>query len=239
MTLATIGIIGGMSWYSTREYYTVINQAVQERLGGHHSAPILLSSLDFDVIRRFQVAEDWDAAGAMLADHGRRLEGAGADVLLIATNLMHKAAPAVEAAVDIPLLHIADAVGDAATTQGWQTVGLLGTRWVMEETFYADRLAQHQVSTLTPDEADRELVDRIIFDELTQGIVTEESQASYLRIIDGLAQQGAQAVVMACTEIELLMRGLQPALPLLDSMECHASAAVRFALQNAEERADA
>jgi aspartate racemase len=226
-----IGLIGGMSWHSTVEYYRMINDTVSTELGGHHSARIALESLDFDQVRAFQVAEDWDAAGRLLADAGRRLCAAGADAVLICTNLMHKVAPAVEAAIDVPLLHIGDAVADEARSRGIDTVGLLGTGWVMREHFYAERLARHGVGTVSPAGSDLGLVDRIIFEELTRGIVREDSRAEYVRVIERLADAGAAAVVLACTEIGLLIRPEDSPIPVIDSAEAHARAAARLTLE--------
>ncbi|MGI8523944.1 MAG: aspartate/glutamate racemase family protein [Nocardioides sp.] len=225
-----IGLIGGMSWHSTVGYYRVVNELVSERLGGQHSAELVLESLDFDEVRTLQLAEDWDAAGRLLAAAGRRTTQAGAEAVLICTNLMHKVAPAVEAALDVPLLHIADAVAASARAAGCDTVGLLGSKWVMAETFYADRLAAQGIGTIVPGEADRALVDRVVFDELTQGIVREASRAAYVAIIEDLAQRGAGAVVLACTEIESLVRADDSPIPVIDSMRAHASAAGEFAL---------
>jgi aspartate racemase len=231
--MRTIGLIGGMSWYSSAEYYKVINAEVQRRLGGHHSARIVMVSLDFDEVRALQLAEDWAGAGRLLAGAGRRLEEAGADVVLIATNLMHKVADDVEAAVSVPLLHIGDAVGAAAAAAGHRTVGLVGTRWVMDETFYSDRLRRHEVAVVVPHETDREMIDRVIFDELTQGVVSDVSRRRYVRVMEELAAQGAEAVVLACTEIELLVRPADSPLPLIDSMRTHATHAVDVALGDA------
>ncbi|WP_309135395.1 amino acid racemase [Cellulomonas sp.] len=231
--MRTLGIIGGMSWYSTAEYYRVLNTAVQERLGGHHSAHVLLESLDFAAVRELQLADDWDGAGELLAAAGRRLEAAGADAVLIATNLMHKVAPAVEAAIGVPLLHIADAVADVATAAGHRTLGVMGTRWVMAETFYADRLARHGIGAIVPSAAEQEEVDRIIFDELTQGEVREESRARLLAVVEGLRAAGADAVVLACTELELALPAAGGAVPLIDSARVHALAAAEHALAGA------
>ena len=228
-----IGLIGGMSWHSTIEYYRMINEAASSRLGGHHSARIVLESVDFDEVRALQLTEDWEGAGRLLADAGRRLGAAGADAVLICTNLMHKVAPAVEAAIDVPLLHIADAVAAEARAQDIVTVGVLGTEWVMRERFYADRLARHGIATVTPAEGDRELVDRVIFDELTQGMVCDASRTAYVRIIEQLAEAGAQAVVLACTEIGLLVAPEDSPIPVIDSAHAHASAAAAFALEPA------
>ncbi len=229
--MATIGIIGGMSWYSTINYYRIINQVVQEHLGGHHSARILIESLDFDTVRALQLAEDWDGAGALLAAAGLRLQQAGADTVLIGTNLMHKVAAAVQAVLDVPLLHIADAVGAEAARQGHDTVAILGTKWVMSENFYADRLAAHGIHALAPAPEHRERIDQIIFDELTQGIVTDASRAEFVAQIEALKAAGAQAVVLACTEIELLICEQDSPLPVIDSMATHALAAAQVCLQ--------
>jgi aspartate racemase len=228
--MRTIGLIGGMSWYSTLEYYRVINTEVQRRRGGHASASVALQSLDFAEVRRCQQTEDWAAAGKLLGDAARRCEAGGAEIVLICTNLMHKVADAVAASVDVPLLHIADAVAGQAEGRGWTRLGLLGARWVMEETFYADRLAAHGISVVTPDPTGRAMVDRVIFDELTQGRIEPASRAAYVRVIRDLADQGAQAVVLACTEIGLLLSEADSPLPLIDSMPAHALAAVDFAL---------
>ncbi|WP_110183239.1 aspartate/glutamate racemase family protein [Nocardioides solisilvae] len=228
--MTTLGIIGGMSWHSTVDYYTRLNEAVARARGGHHSAELLLASLDFGTVRAMQVAGDWDGAGRLLGDAGRRLEAAGADALLIATNLMHKVAPAVEAAVGVPLLHIGDAIADAAVRDGHRTLGVVGTRWVMEETFYAERLATHGLDCVVPDAASRQLVDDVIFSELTLGVVREESRAAYARVFTDLAERGADAIVLACTEIQLLVEAGDSPVPLVDSMAAHADHAARFAL---------
>ena len=227
--MRTLGLIGGMSWHSTVEYYRTLNTAVQEQLGGHHSAHVLLESLDFAQVRELQLAEDWDGAGDLLARAARRLQDGGADAVLIAANLMHKVAPAVEAAVDVPLLHIADAVADVATGAGWGTVGVVGTRWVMAEPFYADRLAQHGITTLVPDAAVQEEIDRIIFAELAHGQVLDASRARLAAVTADLRTAGADAVVLACTELELALTDDGP-VPLIPSAQVHALAAARFAL---------
>ena len=228
--MRTIGLVGGMSWYSTLEYYRVINTEVQRRLGGHASAQVALQSLDFAAVRRCQQDEDWAAAGRLLGDAARRCEAGGADVVLICTNLMHKVADAVADAIQVPLLHIADAVAAQAQRNGWTRLGLLGARWVMEETFYADRLAAHGISVVTPDAEGRAMVDRVIFAELTQGRIEPASRDAYAAVVAELADQGAEAVILGCTEIGLLLAEADSALPLIDSMQAHALAAVDFAL---------
>lgn len=226
--MRTIGLIGGMSWHSTASYYRIVNEEVARRLGGHTSARVVLQSLDFAEVREFQLAGDWDGAAGLLADAARRCVAGGADVVAICTNLMHKVAPQVEAAVDVPLLHIADAVADVARPPGWRRLGLLGARWVMEEDFYAARLARHGITALAPDADDRALVDRVIFDELTRGVVTDQSRAALVAVLDRLAAAGAHAAVLACTELELLLD--DGPLPLIRSADVHARALAQFAL---------
>ena len=228
--MKTIGLIGGLSWYSTAQYYRVLNEEVQARLGGHASAPIALQSLDFSEVRALQQADDWPAAGRLLADAGRRCQDAGADVVLICSNLMHRVADDVEAALDVPLLRITDAIAARARDRGWSQLGVLGARWVMEEDFYVGRLARAGMQVHVPGPADRTLVDRVIFDELTQGRVEDTSRASYAAIIGRLAEAGSEAVVLGCTEIELLVRPEDSPIPVLDSMRTHAEAAVDLAL---------
>lgn len=226
-----VGLIGGMSWYSTLEYYRCVNARVQDRLGGHRSARLAVESLDFEEVRAAQLAEDWEGAGDALAAAGERLEASGARAIAICTNLMHKVAPAVQARVDVPVLHIADAVADRLVAQGVTTAALLGSRWVMEEDFYAQRLAAKGVEVVVPGAADRELVDRVVFDELTRGVVTDDSRAEHVRVMGELADRGAQAAVLACTEIEHLFRdGHAAPLPLVDSMRAHADRVADFCL---------
>lgn len=226
----TIGLIGGMSWHSTLDYYRAINARTAEALGGHHSARILLSSLDFADVRDCQVREDWDAAGALLASEARRLEAAGAQRIAICTNLMHKVAPAVEAATPVPLEHIGDAVAAAAVDRGVARLGILGTDWVMREPFYAERLGRHGVAAVAPDADDRATIDRIIWDELTRGVVTDASRAAYVEVVERLVARGADGVVLACTEIQLLLGEADVAVPVIDSMTAHAAAIARHAL---------
>lgn len=228
--METLGLIGGMSWHSTATYYRLINEAVAAERGGHASARIALQSLDFAEVRACQVAGDWDRAADLLVEAGRRCVAAGASTVAICTNLMHKVAPQVEAALDVPLLHIGDAIGAEAGRRGWRTLGILGTRWVMEEEFYAERLARHGVATVVPGATERELVDTVVFDELTRGVIREASREAYVDVIRGLAVQGADAVVLACTEIGLLVSPEDSPLPLLDSAEVHARALADVAL---------
>ncbi|MGE9761788.1 aspartate/glutamate racemase family protein [Pseudomonas sp. PDM20] len=221
--MKTIGLIGGMSWESTIPYYRQINERIKERLGGLHSAKVALYSVDFHEIERLQHAGDWDAAGRVLADAARSLKAAGADFLVLCTNTMHKVAPAIEAAVDIPLLHIADPTAEAIRATGVATVGLLGTRFTMEQAFYKDRLVDRfGLKVLTPNEADRQVVHRIIYEELCLGRIRDESREEYRRIIAALVEQGAEAVILGCTEISLLVGPADASVPLFDTTALHA-----------------
>jgi len=229
--LKTIGLIGGMSWESTVPYYRQINETIKERLGGLHSAKIVLYSLDFHDVERLQHAGDWEAAGALLADAARSLEAAGADFLVLCTNTMHKVAPAIEAAVAIPLLHIADPTATAIKRAGHATVGLLGTRFTMEQPFYRERLSErHGLQVIVPNTEDRDTIHRIIYDELCLGTVLPESRRAYRRVMESLAAQGAQAIILGCTEISLLVGEQDSELPLFDTTAIHARAAAEWAL---------
>lgn len=228
--METLGLIGGMSWHSTATYYRIINEVVAAARGGHASARISLESLDFEEIRQCQIRGDWDTAAALLTEAGQRCVRSGATTVAICTNLMHKVAPEVEAGIDVPLAHIGDAVAAEAARNGWGRLGILGTRWVMEEDFYAGRLARHGIDAVIPDAADREAVDTIVFDELTKGIVRAASRTTYVETIRRLADQGADAVVLACTEIDLLIGPGDVPLPLVDSAEVHARELGRIAL---------
>jgi aspartate racemase len=223
-----IGVIGGMSWYSTAEYYRVINERVQVRRGGHHSADLLVHSLDFAEIRQCQIDGDWERAGKIMAASAAGLAGAGAELVVLATNLMHKAAAAIEDAVAVPFLHIADAVGREATRLGARRIGLLGTRPVLEDGFYADRLARHGVDVVVPDAPTRSRLDDIIFGELTVGEVRPESRDALRATADALAANGAEAVALACTELELALTEAE--VPLIATAHTHARAAADLAL---------
>jgi aspartate racemase len=226
-----LGLLGGMSWESTVTYYRAINETVRERLGGFHSAKLLVHSVDFHEIERLQRAGDWERAGALLADAARGLEAAGAELLLICANTMHLVAPAIEAAVRIPLLHIADATGEEVRSAGLATVGLLGTRFTMEQAFYRDRLRErHGLTVLVPDEPERELVHRVIYEELVLGKLVDASRAAYRRVMAGLVDRGAQGIVLGCTEIPLLIGPEDAAVPLFDTTAIHARRAVEWAL---------
>ncbi|SNS33745.1 aspartate/glutamate racemase family protein [Pseudomonas segetis] len=217
-----LGILGGMSWESTSSYYRLLNQGVRQRLGGLHSAPLLLHSVDFAQIAALQQQGDWDAAGQVLAEIAQRLEGAGATALLLATNTMHKVAPAIEAAVDIPLLHIGDAVGQALQQRGIKRAALLGTRFTMLEDFYRQRLAERfAIEVLIPLEDQVEEVDRVIFAELCQGRFETASRDYYLKCMAQLRERGAEVAILGCTEIGLLLDGSQATLEMLDSTELH------------------
>jgi aspartate racemase len=228
--MKTIGLIGGLSWHSTATYYQRINEEVAARRGGHASARIALQSLDFAEIRACQENHDWDRAAELLAQAAARCEAGGADLVALCTNLMHKSFPALEEAVSVPVIHIADAVAAVAKREGWATVGILGARWVMEETFYADRLSSQGIASVVPDELDRELVDRVIFEEITLGRYLDQSRASYAAVIERLSDAGAEGVVLACTEIGLLMGPGPAAVPMVDSAAAHADLLVALAL---------
>jgi aspartate racemase len=229
--MKTIGLIGGMSWESTIPYYRHLNEAVKARLGGLHSAKLVLFSVDFHEIERLQQSGDWDQAGRLLAAAAQALERAGAELLVLCTNTMHKVAPAIEQAVGIPLLHIADPTAAAIQAAGLSTVGLLGTRFTMEQAFYRERLEQrHGIRVLIPDEPQRQDVHRIIYEELCLGQVREESRETYRRIIASLVAQGAQAVILGCTEIGLLVGAGDAGVPLFDTTSLHARQAAEWAL---------
>jgi aspartate racemase len=233
-TMRTIGLIGGMSWESTVPYYRVINTMVNERLGGLHSAKVVLYSVDFHEIERLQQSDAWDEAGRVLARAGHALRLAGADFLVLCTNTMHKVAPAIEHAAGIPLLHIADPTAEAITRAGLKTVGLLGTRFTMEQAFYRDRLRTHHgLDVVIPPAADREIVHRIIYEELCRGIVRTDSRTAYHRIIQHLVADGAQGVILGCTEISLLVDPLDAPVRLFDTTNLHARKAAEWALGDA------
>jgi aspartate racemase len=229
--MKAIGLIGGMSWESSAEYYRLINQETKRRLGGQHNAPSLLVTLDFAEVERLQHAEQWDQLGGMLAGAARQLERGGADFIVLCTNTMHKLADCITSAVRIPLLHIADAVAQAIQRSGQRRVGLLGTRFTMEETFYSDRLRQRfGIETIVPPGTDRRMVHDAIYNELCHGMIREESRARFQVVIAHLAEEGAESVILGCTEIGLLISQADSNLPVHDSTKVHALAAVGFAL---------
>ncbi len=230
MSQKVIGLIGGMSWESSAEYYRIVNEQVRDRLGGLRSARCLMWSFDFAEIEALQHAGRWDDATALMIDAARRLERGGADFLLICTNTMHRMAAEVQAAVGIPLLHIADPTADRIRAAGLRRVGLLGTAFTMEQDFYKGRLAdRHGLEVLIPEEADRATVHRIIYDELVQGRVEPASRQAYREVIARLVERGAEAVILGCTEIMLLVGAEDSAVPLFDTTAIHAEAAVELA----------
>jgi aspartate racemase len=226
----TIGLLGGMSWESSVEYERIINSAVRDALGGVHSASLLVRSYDFASIERLQAAGDWDAAGELLARDARHLQDAGAGLIVLCTNTMHRCAEAIEAAVDVPFLHLADATAEAVTAAGVACVALLGTRYTMEQDFYRARLERHGLTVIVPDEPDRSLVHDVIYDELVQGVVSPVSQAAYLDVIGRLVERGARGVIAGCTEIELLVGPDDVEVPYFPTTALHAQAAARWAL---------
>jgi aspartate racemase len=231
--MRVIGVLGGMSWESTQGYYRALNNGVKAALGGLHSAKIVLISVDFAEIEAMQQQGDWEAAGELLASAAQRVEGAGADCLLIATNTMHKVAPAVERAITIPLLHIADATAEQLQADGIRRVGLLGTRFTMEQDFYIARLEERfGIEVVVPHQAERDIVHRVIFEELCHGRVDDVSRQRYLTIIDSLYAQGAQAVILGCTEIAMLVSQQDTPVPLYDTTALHAQKAVAWALSD-------
>ena len=219
-----VGLIGGMSWESSSLFYTLLNQHTQDRLGGLHSAKVVLGSLDFAEIEELQRSGDWATAGRILADEARRLERADADFLVLCTNTMHKVAHAIEDAVGIPLLHLGDVTGRAVVAAGVETVGLLGTAFTMEQDFYADRIRSHGPKVLVPAAEDRELVHRVIYEELVLGEVRDSSRKEYERIIGTLVARGAQGVILGCTEIELLVDESSTSVPLFPTTLLHVQA---------------
>ena len=228
--MKTIGLIGGMSWESTQTYYRLINQKVRDELGGLHSAKLVLYSVDFAEIEALQHQGDWEATADILGSVGRSVESAGADFLVLCTNTMHKVAPEIERAVSIPLLHIADATAKALKEDGVTCVGLLGTRFTMEQTFYLGRLQDHGIRVVVPEEAQRERIHSVIYTELCRGVVKPESKRAYLDVVASLAERGAQGVILGCTEIGLLIQGSDTNVKLYDTTEIHAEQAVQLAL---------
>ena len=230
--MKTIGLIGGMSWESTAEYYRIINKAVNERLGGHHSAKLVMYSVDFDEIETLQHSGEWEDLTQLMIEAARSVERGGADFLLICTNTMHKMAGDVEGSVDIPLLHIADATADAIKAKGLHKVGLLGTRFTMEWDFYKGKLKdEHGIEVLIPGENDRDAIHTVIYDELCHGIVKRSSREMFEQVIETLISEGAQGIVLGCTELPLLIKQEDFETPIFDTTEIHALAAVDHALQ--------
>ena len=228
--MKTIGLLGGMSWESTLGYYRAINEGVKKILGGLHSAKIVMYSVDFEPIEKLQHAGNWEGTARILSEAAQRIQAAGADFLLICTNTMHKVAPEIEAAIQIPLLHIADATAEILVNEGIKSVGLLGTAFTMEQEFYKGRLIDnYSLQVLVPNEDDIKFVHKIIYQELCLGKIESESKAEYLRIIDSLAGQGAEAVILGCTEIGMLVNQSDTNVRLLDTTAIHAEKAVEYA----------
>lgn len=229
--MKTIGMLGGMSWESSIEYYRIINQTVKEKLGGLHSAKSLMYSVDFAEIETLQSEGRWDEATQAMIELAKQVEAGGADFIIICTNTMHKMADDVQVAIGIPLLHIADATAEAIKAQGLEKIGLLGTKFTMEEDFYRGRLIEkHGLDVLIPDAEDREIINRVIYDELVLGEIKPESLEAYKKIIEKLIAAGAQGIILGCTEIGLLVKDEDSRVPLFDTAYIHAVAAVEYAL---------
>ncbi|MCB1603608.1 MAG: aspartate/glutamate racemase family protein [Gammaproteobacteria bacterium] len=229
--MKTIGLLGGMSWESTVEYYRLINEGIKSKLGGLHSAQIAMYSVDFEPIEQLQKSGEWESSGEILADAAKKIESAGADFLLICTNTMHKVAQQIEAAIQIPLIHIADATAEELIKNNMQSVGLLGTVFTMEQDFYKGRLQdKFGLNVVIPEKADREIVHKVIYQELCLGNVQTDSRNEYLRIIKDLSEQGAQAVILGCTEIGILVKQSDTEIKLLDTTAIHAQKAVEMAI---------
>lgn len=232
--MKTIGVLGGMSWESSLEWYRLANERVRDRLGGYHSARILLDSLDFAEIEALQAAGDWGATARILSTRARTLQDAGADLIVLCTNTMHIVAGDIEAAIDIPFLHIADTTADAIAAAGLHTVGLLGTAFTMEQRFYRDRLASLGIRALVPDEEDRRTVHDIIYGELVHGVVTDATRGRYRDVMARLHDAGAEGIILGCTEIELLVSPADSPVPVFPTTALHVDAAVAFALGAAD-----
>lgn len=229
--MKTIGLIGGMSWESTITYYQLINEGVKDALGGLHSAKILLYSVDFFEVEALMSSGEWDKAADLLGGVAARLESAGADMILICTNTLHKVAPQVQSRIHVPLVHIAEAAAERLREQGVTRVGLLGTKYTMTQEFYRDKLVERGIEVLIPEGEDIELVNRVIFEELCLGVVKKESRAEYLRVIESLQQRGAQGILLGCTELGLIVSDKDVTLPLFDTTEIHANKALSSALK--------
>jgi aspartate racemase len=224
--MKTIGVLGGMSWESSLVWYRTANELVRERLGGLHSAPVLLDSLDFAEIERLQALDDWDTAGELLAARAAALEAAGAGVIVLCTNTMHVVADRIEQAITVPFVHIADAAAGAVSSAGLQTVGLLGTAFTMERPFYRDRLARHGLRTVVPEADDRAVVHAVIYDELARGVIDPGSRERFREVIARLVDRGAEGIVLGCTEIELLVAAGDSPVPVFPTTALHVVAAL-------------
>lgn len=228
--MKTIGIIGGMSWESTVTYYQIINETVKKELGGFHSAKILLYSVDFDEIEKYQASGDWEKSGEVLADVAARLEQAGADYIVIATNTMHKVIPQMKKRISIPIIHIAEATADKLKENGISTVGLLGTKYTMKQDFYKEKLIEAGLKVLIPNDEDVEKVNDVIYNELCLGNIRQESKEKYIEIINKMAAEGAQGVILGCTEIGLLIKQEDVDIPVFDTTLIHAEKAAMLAI---------
>lgn len=229
--MKTIGLIGGMSWESSVEYYRIINERVKEKLGGLHSAKCLMYSVDFAEVERYQKQGEWGQAAELLIDAARRLERGGADFILICTNTMHKVADEIQQKIQIPILHIVDATAEKIKEARHKRIGLLGTKFTMEEPFYKGRLTEkYQLEVLVPESEERAFINQVIFQELCLGILKEGSRSRFTQIIESLSDKGAEAVILGCTEIPLLVKQADVSIPLFDTTRIHAEAAVEYAL---------
>ena len=230
--MKTIGLIGGMSWESTVTYYQILNETVKQRLGGLHSAKILLYSVDFDEIEKYQSSGEWEKSAEVLSQAAMNLEKAGADFIVICTNTMHKVAPKIQSHSSIPIIHIAEATADELIKRGISRVALLGTKYTMTQDFYKDKLLKAGIDVVIPDSTGIETVNDIIYKELCLGIISEESKKKYLEIIDRLAEQGAQGVILGCTEIGLLIQQTDTSLPVFDTTRIHAIKAAELSIED-------
>ncbi|MCR6851760.1 aspartate/glutamate racemase family protein [Paenibacillus jamilae] len=228
--MKTIGLIGGMSWESTSEYYRIINEEIKERLGGLHSAKCLINSVDFEEIERCQSSGDWDGAGEILGNAAYSLQKGGADFIIICTNTMHKVVGKIKAKIDIPVLHIADATAKEIKRKDIQKVGLLGTKYTMEQDFYKSRIEEHDIKVIVPSGTNREKVNEVIYTELCLGKIVVQSREYYKRVIEELVQEGAQGIILGCTEIGLLIKQENVSVPIFDTTHIHAIEAVKVAL---------
>ncbi|BCB37244.1 aspartate racemase [Bacillus cereus] len=230
--MKTIGLIGGMSWESTAEYYRIINEEIKSRLGGLHSAKCLINSVDFEEIERYQSSGDWDSAGEILGNAAYSLQKGGADFIIICTNTMHKVVEKIKENIHIPILHIADATAKEIKRKDIQTVGLLGTKYTMEQDFYKLRIEENHIEVMVPSEKERDKINEVIYTELCLGKITSQSREYYKRVIENLIQEGAQGIILGCTEIGLLIKQEDVSVPIFDTTHIHAVEAVHFALRN-------
>ncbi|MEC5306771.1 aspartate/glutamate racemase family protein [Bacillus thuringiensis] len=228
--MKTIGLIGGMSWESTSEYYRIINEEIKERLGGLHSAKCLINSVDFEEIERCQSSGDWDGAGEILGNAAYSLQKGGADFIIICTNTMYKVVGKIKAKIDIPVLHIADATAKEIKRKDIQKVGLLGTKYTMEQDFYKSRIEEHDIKVIVPSEKNRKEINKVIYTELCLGKIVSQSREYYKRVIEELVQKGAQGIILGCTEIGLLIKQENVSVPIFDTTYIHAIEAVKVAL---------